>query len=67
VDYPPNENRIGVRATDSGRSDRVNLSNVGVVSNNFGLADSNMNRDRIVPWPCTGQVACSLNTNVGTR
>src|SRR5215218_8121205 len=68
VNYPPNgSNRIGVRATDSGRSDRVNLYNVDVVGNNFGLADSNLNRDRIVPWPCTGQVACSLNTNVGTR
>jgi len=71
VNYPPNgSNRIGVRATDSGRTDRVNLSNVDVVGNNFGLADSNLNRDRIVPWPCppTGQVvACSNNTNVGTR
>jgi len=65
VDYPPNGNRIGVRATDSGRSDRVNLSNVDVVGNNFGLADSNMNRDRIIT--CGGQVACSFNTNVGTR
>jgi hypothetical protein len=68
VNYPPNgSNRIGVRATDSGRSDRVNLYNVDVVGNNFGLADSNLNRDRIIPWPCTGQVACSLNTNVGTK
>jgi hypothetical protein len=71
VNYPPNgSNRIGVRATDSGRSDRVNLYNVDVVGNNFGLADSNLNRDRIIPWPCppTGQVvACSNNTNVGTK
>src|SRR5215207_7722137 len=65
VNYPPNGNRIGVRATDSGRSDRVNLMNVDVVNNNFGLPDSNMNRDRIIT--CGGQVACSLNTNVGTR
>jgi len=67
VNYPVNGNRIGVRATDSGRSDRVDLSNVDVVDNNFCLTDSNMNRDRIVPWPCAGQVTCSLNTNVGTR
>jgi hypothetical protein len=53
-------NGIGVRATDSGRSDRVNLMNVDVVNNN-------LNGDRIVPWPCTGQVACSGNTNVGTK
>jgi hypothetical protein len=65
VNYPPNENRIGVRATDSGRSDRVNLSNVDVVGNNFGLPDSNMNRDRIIT--CGGQVECRDNTNVGTR
>jgi hypothetical protein len=68
VNYPPNgSNRIGVRATDSGRSDRVNLSNVDVVGNNFGLADNNLNRDRIIPWPCTGPVVCSNNTNVGTK
>jgi hypothetical protein len=67
VDYPPNGNRIGVRATDSGRSDRVNLSNVKVENNNFGLPDTNMNRDRIVT--CGGQVVCvpNTNTNVGTR
>jgi hypothetical protein len=33
VTYLANGNRIGVRATDSGRSDRVNLSNVDVVGN----------------------------------
>jgi hypothetical protein len=65
VDYPPNGNRIGVRATDSGRSDRVNLSNVDVVDNNFGLADRNENRDRIIT--CGGQVSCGPNTNVDTR
>jgi len=65
VNYPPNGNRIGVRATDSGRSDRVDLSNVDLVNNNFGLADSNLNRDRIVT--CGGPVYCGTNTNVGTR
>jgi hypothetical protein len=65
VTYPPNGNRIGVRATDSGRSDRVNLLNVDVVGNNFGLPDSNMNRDRIIT--CGGPVVCSGNTNVGSR
>ncbi len=59
VDYSANGgNRIGVRATDSGRSDRVNLSNVAVKNND-------MNGDRIVN--CGGQVECSDNTNVGTR
>jgi hypothetical protein len=33
VTYLVNGDRIGVRATDSGRSDRVNLSNVDVVGN----------------------------------
>ena len=67
VNYKVNGNRIGVRATDSGRSDRVNLSKVKVENNNFGLPDSNMNRDRIVT--CGGQVVCvpNTNTNVGTR
>jgi hypothetical protein len=64
VNYPPNGNRIGVRATDSGRSDRVNLSNVDVVNNNFGLVN-NIDRDHIIT--CGGQVVCSGNTNVGTR
>jgi hypothetical protein len=50
VSYLANGDRIGVRATDSGRSDRVNLSNVDVVNNT-------MNGDRIVT--CGGPVACS--------
>jgi Thrombospondin type 3 repeat len=54
VSYPANADRIGVRATDSGRSDRVNLSNVDVVNNK-------MNGDRIVT--CGGPVVCSGNTN----
>jgi hypothetical protein len=58
VSYLANADRIGVRATDSGRSDRVNLSNVDVVNNK-------MNGDRIVT--CGGQVVCSGNTNVGSR
>src|SRR5215212_6499195 len=57
VTYPANGDRIGVRATDSGRSDRVDLSNIDVV-------DNNMNGDRTVS--CGGQVACSNNT-VSTR
>ena len=57
VSYPANGDKIGVRATDSGRSDRVDLSNVDVENNN-------MNGDRIVS--CGGQVACSNNT-VSTR
>jgi len=64
VTYLVNGNRIGVRATDSGRSDRVNLFNVDVRNNNFGLAN-NVDRDRIVT--CGGQVECGPNTNVGTR
>ena len=51
-------NGIGVRATDSGRSDRVNLSNVLVKGNDLG-------GDRIIT--CGGPVVCSGNTNVGTR
>jgi hypothetical protein len=58
VSYLANGDRIGVRATDSGRSDRVDLSNVDVV-------DNNMNGDRIVT--CGGPVVCAGNTNVGTR
>jgi hypothetical protein len=56
--YPVNGDRIGVRATDSGRSDRVNLSNILVQNNK-------MNFDAIVT--CAGQVTCSGNTNVGSR
>ena len=58
VGYLANGDRIGVRATDSGRSDRVNLLNVDVVNNK-------MNLDSIVT--CGGPVACSGNTNVGSR
>ena len=58
VDYSANVERIGVRATDSGRSDRVNLEDV-VVENN------NMNGDRTVN--CGGPVECSGNSNVGNR
>jgi hypothetical protein len=58
VSYPANGERIGIRATDLGRSDRVNLSNVQVQGNN-------LNGDRIVN--CGGSVACSNNANVGTR
>ena len=56
--YPANGDKIGVRATDSGRSDRVNLSNIDVVGNE-------MNGERIVS--CGGQVACSNNTSVSSR
>jgi hypothetical protein len=58
VSYPANGDKIGVRATDSGRSDRVNLSNIDVVGNK-------MNGERIVS--CGGQVACSGNTSVSSR
>jgi hypothetical protein len=58
VSYGGNGDRIGVRATDSGRSDRVDLSNVDVENND-------MNGDRIVT--CGGPVVCSGNTAVGTR
>jgi hypothetical protein len=52
VNYPANGNQIGVRATDSGRSDRVNLSEILVT-------DNDMNGDRIVR--CGGPVMCSGN------
>jgi len=58
VTYPGNTDRIGIRATDSGRSDRVDLSNVDVLNNN-------MNGERIIT--CGGPVYCSGNTNVGSR
>jgi hypothetical protein len=58
VTYQANGDKIGVRATDSGRSDRVNLSNIDVVGNK-------MNGERIVS--CGGQVACSGNTSVSSR
>jgi hypothetical protein len=57
VSYPANGDKIGMRATDSGRSDRVDLSNVRVENNN-------MNGDRIVT--CGGPVVCTGNT-VSTR
>jgi Protein of unknown function (DUF1565)/Thrombospondin type 3 repeat len=53
-----NNNGIGVRATDSGRSDRVDLDNILVQGNNLG-------GDRIIN--CGGPVACISNTNVGTK
>jgi parallel beta-helix repeat protein len=51
-------NGIGVRATDSGRSDRVNLDKILVQDNDLG-------GDRIVT--CGGPVECINNTNVGTK
>jgi len=58
VSYPGNAERIGIRATDSGRSDRVNLENVDVLNND-------MNGERIIT--CGGPVVCSGNTEVGSR
>jgi hypothetical protein len=61
VTYPPNNERIGIRATDSGRSDRVNLSKV-VVRNNT------MNNERIIGCELPDTiVACSNNTLLGTK
>jgi hypothetical protein len=62
VSYPVNTERIGIRATDSGRSDRVNLSDILV-------KDNTMNNERIIPWPCTNPdvVECINNTRVGTK
>jgi hypothetical protein len=51
-------NGIGVRATDSGRSDRVDLENILVKENDLG-------GDRIIN--CGGPVACISNTQVGTK
>jgi hypothetical protein len=51
-------NGIGVRATDSGRSDRVNLERILVQGNDLG-------GDRIVT--CGGPVQCIDNTRVGSR
>jgi hypothetical protein len=62
--YPPNFERIGVRATGSGRTGRVRLRNVDVVNNNFGLVNNN-DRDGIVT--CGPEVFCGPNTNVGIR
>jgi len=54
-----NANRIGIRATDSGRSGRVNLANILVENNN-------LNGDRIDACD-PPVVVCSGNTNVGSR
>ena len=53
VSYPANGDNIGVRASDSGRSDRVDLRDIRVEYNN-------MNGERIVS--CGGPVVCSNNT-----
>jgi parallel beta-helix repeat protein len=54
-------NGIGVRATDSGRSDRVNLDNILVQDNDLG-------GDSIVTCSLRGvPVECINNTNVGTK
>jgi hypothetical protein len=50
--FGDNVERIGVRATDSGRSDRTDLKNI-IVQNNL------MNGDRIIT--CAGAVSCSNN------
>jgi len=55
VDYLANGRQIGVRATDSGRSDRVDLRNIKVENND-------MNRDRIVTCD-NNKVVCSGNIN----
>jgi len=59
--YGPNTNnqRIGVRATDSGRTERVNLLNV-IVRNNT------MNNELIVA-PDDELVVCSNNWGLGTK
>jgi hypothetical protein len=51
--FSDNGDQIGVRATDSGRSDRVNLFDISVTGNY-------MNGERIVS--CGGPVMCSGNT-----
>jgi hypothetical protein len=59
VTYPPNTERIGIRATDSGRSNRVNLSNILV-------KDNTMNNERIIG--CGGtRVVCRDNSGLGTK
>ena len=60
VTYPANTERIGIRATDSGRSSRVDLKNV-VVRNNT------MNNERIIPEPCRSPVVCSNNSGLGFK
>ena len=58
--YPANSlsERIGIRATDSGRSDRVDLKEVVV-------RDNLMNNERIIT--CAGPVTCINNSGVGSR
>jgi hypothetical protein len=59
--YPVNKDRFGIRATDSGRSDRVNLSNVDVLTNI-------MNNERIITCSDRGDpVLCEGNIGEGSR
>jgi hypothetical protein len=61
VTYPQNKDRFGIRATDSGRSDRVNLSNVDVLTNI-------MNNERIITCSDRGvPVLCEGNIGEGSR
>jgi hypothetical protein len=61
VTYPVNTDRFGIRATDSGRSDRVNLSNVDVLTNI-------MNNERIITCSDRGDpVLCEGNIGEGSR
>jgi hypothetical protein len=61
VPYPTNTERIGIRATDSGRSSRVDLRNVRVEFNT-------MNKERIIGCELRDEiVACGNNTDVGTK
>jgi hypothetical protein len=61
VTYPPNTERIGIRATDSGRSSRVDLRGV-VVSNNT------MNNERIIGCELPDTVVeCGNNPGLGTK
>ena len=57
VSYAANADKIGVRATDSGRSGRVDLADISVIGNT-------MDGERIVS--CGGQVSCSNNTSAST-
>jgi hypothetical protein len=57
VNYEANGDNIGVRATGSGRSDRVNLADIHVDNNK-------LNGDRIVS--CGGPVSCSNNAGGST-
>jgi hypothetical protein len=61
VTYPPNTERIGIRATDSGRSSRVDLRGV-VVRNNT------MNNERIIGCELPDTVVeCGNNPGLGTK